>query len=134
MRKRLTGKGKTDGSPVRAVFRGWLAAVGSLGVSSAGAALLLQKGALPMEALRLLGPLLYSLALVAGAWLAAAGTGEGKLFRAMATGGLCLGMALTLWELTGERPGWQLPTVLTLGASLTGALLSLLRRRRRRLY
>ncbi len=105
MRKaRVKARHKKEGSPAAGVLLGSLAACGLLGLLSGGAALLLRGGKLPLSCLRWLGPMLYGLALLAGAWLAVRTAGEGRLLRALGTGAVCLGLVLTGGELWGSSP------------------------------
>lgn len=132
MRKNIVKRGrKKEASPAARVLLGSLAACGMLGLLSGGAALMLHGGKLPLDCLRWLGPALYGLAVLLGAWLAAGSGGEGRLLRALGAGAVCLGLVLTGGEFIGSSPRLLLLLGISGAASLTACLLGGIKRRTR---
>lgn len=122
---------KKDASPAAGVLLGSLAACGLLGLLSGGAAVMLHGDRLPLDCLGWLGPSLYGLALLAGAWLAVRRAGEGRLLRALGTSALCLGLVLTGSELSGGSPRLLLLLAISGAAALIACLLGGMKRRPR---
>lgn len=121
MRKN-TVRRKKEAGPGAGVLRGALLACVVFAVLSGGVALLLRGGRLPLDCLRWLGPALYGLSLLAGAWLAVRSAGEGRLLRALGTAAVCLGLVLTCGELSGGSPRLLLLLILSGAASLAACL------------